>query len=538
MRALGCALLVVSSLCGCTTDNELELAGTIRVTVTSVDGADPPGEDAPLPPNLGDVTVAWGFTAEFLDAEGNLDTSFDGFARIGVVPGAVDAVEGAGAAGRNIRFSEGRAEGVAHVTAVFGPSRLWLEDLGYVPAAPGETPTCANGEDDDDDVVADFPNDPGCAFADDMSEEEGSFVTGVSQIIHYDLPTLADVQGRGSTTPFPAVAVNIKTNSPSQVIVTRVSSTGFFVTDIGDPAGAYNHMFAFNFNTPVGMRVCNRLNILTGTVAEFFGFTELSFPSYEVGRVDPLADKPCRRDDDCGGGEFCEKLGVYTLDGVCQRCLVPDPVVLDSTNLLDGAYLETLESGLVTVEQLRISPNLGPNTPEEVDDLVFAFTPTASNCDLNGDGVIDFEDLREGTCSNQCAADPQCSDWTGFASRGNYKGHRGNGSGQCGFDAACILINTGTAQGFNVLENRGNTLAYVTGVLRNFSGGSLNWTIETRCGDDLGCNFSQACHDVQGCLAECDAADQACIDECNLPRDPSRACITPATEDDNDAGTN
>lgn len=530
--------LVAALLSACTTDRELDLKGTIRVTVTAVDGNAPPDEDAPLPPNLGATSVPWAFTAEFLDAEGNLDTTFNGFTRVSVVPGAVDSIEGPGAIGRNVQFSEGRAEAVAHVTAVFGPSRLWLEDLGYVPAPPGVTPLCANGIDDDGDVTADFPNDPGCAFADDMTEEGGTLVTGVSPVVHYELPTLADVQGRSSTTPFPAVAVNIKTNSPSSVIVTRVASAGFFVTDIGDPIGEYNHMFAFNFNTPVGMRVCNRLNILSGTVAEFFGFTELAFPSYEVGRVDPLASTPCRRDDDCRGGEFCEKLGAYTLDGVCQRCLVPPPTVLDNTNILDDPFLESLESGLVTVEQLRISPNLGPNTPEEVSELVFAFSPTASNCDLNGDGETDFQDQREGTCSNQCAADPECSDWIGFASRGNYKGHRGNGTGQCGLSAACILVNTGTAQGFDVLEHRGKTLAYVTGVLRNFSGGSLNWTIETRCGDDLGCNFSDACVDIQGCLADCDAADQACIDECNLLRDPSRACITPATEDDNDAGTN
>ena len=133
----------------------------------------------------------------------------------------------------------------------------------------------------------------------------------------------------------------------------------------------------------------------------------------------------------------------------------------------------------------------------------------ASNCDLNGDGQVDFENAREGACSNQCGSSAGCSEWTAFAARGNYKLAR---------QTLVILANTGTAQGFDPLAHKGETIASLTGTLRNFSGGSLNWTVETRCGEDLVCNFDEACQ--------------------SEPIPSSLACIAPATEGDNDAGTN
>ena len=275
----GAILLVVALvfllLQGCTVDGDFEPQGSIRVTITTVDGKQPPTAGAPLPANVGDKEAQWAFTADVIGVDKQVDTSFNGFARLKVVPGAVNGVTGETAQGRNIRFVDGHAEGIARVTAVFGPSRLWLEDLGYVPALPGQSAGCANGIDDDGDVAVDYPNDPGCAFADDNSEEAGAYLTGVSQAVSYARPTIADVQGHGSQTPYPAVGVDIKTDADNYVVVTRVASSGFFVTDLGDPTG-YNHMYAFNFNTPEGMRVCDRLSHLSGTAAEFFGFTEIN----------------------------------------------------------------------------------------------------------------------------------------------------------------------------------------------------------------------------------------------------------------------
>ena len=81
-----------------------------------------------------DNRVAWARTPT-----GELDP-FDGMVRLSTRPGAIHHLEGEGALGRNILLKGGKATGIAKVTAVYGPSRIWVEDIGYKPAAPGVTP--------------------------------------------------------------------------------------------------------------------------------------------------------------------------------------------------------------------------------------------------------------------------------------------------------------------------------------------------------------------------------------------------------------
>ncbi|AUX45554.1 hypothetical protein SOCE26_070480 [Sorangium cellulosum] len=468
-----------AALAGCGSDGgPLTGVSSFRVEVVSVNGAPPPPADLPLPANRGDTADVWAFTIEARDPAGR-PAPFDGMVRLSVEPGAVLDVaseeEGA-AVGRNIRLRGGVASGVVRVTAAYGPTRLWVEDIGYQPAPRGQKPVCANGLNDDapGDVLIDFPADPGCAFADDDTEEEGSFSAGNSQPVAYALPTVADVQGGGSTTPYAFEGIQINTAAPRRVVVTRVARDGFYVTDLTGEDGGYNHLFAFNFNTPANMRVCDRLEYLAGTVNEFFGFTELSFPSYEIAGF--------------RAGDVCP---------------VPEPRVLDARTIADPVAMERLESGLVRVEGYHISANFGPK-PATGN----TFGPDRSNCDLNGDGQIDFASPSEGRCANTCSDDPECSEWTSYSARGNYK--ISNGS-------SMIQVQTGTVSAFDPTSHRGEVLGAVSGTLRNFSGGSLNWTIEARCPDDLAC-------EAPGCVP--------------APKPSKEACVRARSLDDNDAETN
>ena len=144
-----------------------------------------------------------------------------------------------------------------------GSTRLWAEDIGYVPVDPGEPPACADGKDNDQDGNTDFPQDPGCAFANDNTEGTGSFAAGVSPPVFFGKPRLGDVQGRGAQTPYAQEGVDVATEPAAGVdcganpelcpnlIVTRIASDGFYATDTSDVNG-YNHMFAFTFNSPGG----------------------------------------------------------------------------------------------------------------------------------------------------------------------------------------------------------------------------------------------------------------------------------------------
>jgi hypothetical protein len=497
--------IAIATLAGCTESLPVVATGSFRVRVTQIDGKDPPTFDAPLPANSGDRLEQWEFAAEALDARGALDTAFAGYARMSVVPGSGYEVQGAIEGGRNVKFTAGRAAGSAGVTSMFGVTRLWLTDVGYEPAPIGVVPACSNGVDDDGDVLVDFPNDPGCAFANDMSETEGSLRTGVSQPIYYARPTIADVQGRGTATPYAAVAVDIEAKEPHVLVVTRVASDGFYVTDLADLATGWASIFAFNFNTPHGMRICDRLTVLSGTASEFFGFTELSFPSWEL---DPYFE-----------GESCP---------------VPEPAVLAPETVLDPVKMEANESGLVRLEGYKVASHLGQKTPIDCakspadcarPGLRWGFALDRSNCDVNGDGVLDFYGDAEGSCVQQCDEDPECSEWNEFVSVRAFKMYRplGAPAGQraCFATDACIRVTT-VAAGFDPRgydRDPALSLIAVTGTLRNFSGGSLNWTVEARCVDDVVCDFDQ----------------KACVPKV-VPS--SLACAKGRTEIDNDAGTN
>ena len=521
------SILLLGALSSCTKDGTpLTGISSFHVTVTGVNGKPPPAADAPLPANTGATLDTWDFEIEARTPEGK-PNAFDGIVRLSVRPGAVLGVQGDGAVARNIHMKGGKASGKVTVTAVYGPTRLWVEDVGYAPADPSKKAQCENGKNDDpdDDVLVDYPNDPGCAFADDDSEAEGTYAAGVSPPVHYALPRLSDIQGHASETPYPFEGIEVKVDPPQHVIVTRVSSDGFYVTDI-DPAevtGGYNSLFAFNFNTPARMRICDRVTYLAGTVNEFFGFTELSFPSY---RLD------------------------FPIEGQ-EECEIPEPTVIRRKVLADDIAMEKLESGLVRIENFHVASKFGPKPVEKnVPDA------DHSSCDLNGDGQVDFQSPDEGGCSDVCAADPECSEWTTFSARGNYKGYFTECSEDqpkpctkdtdcstgtcvmsacatdlapkaCATDKDCktgtctiggqIQIQTGTISAFDPTAHKGDTLKGVTGTMRNFSGGSLNWTIETRCPDDLSC-------DGAGCVPE--------------PLSSKAACVRLRTDSDNDQGTN
>ncbi|HRI63770.1 MAG TPA: hypothetical protein PK156_06015 [Polyangium sp.] len=474
-------LLILLSLAGCT-DAAPPLPGlsTFYVRVTKVNGGDLPASDSPRPANKGDIEEIWDFEIEARSPFGE-PVAKEGMVRLSVEPGVVAGVIGGDAQGRNIRLVNGKAQGTARVTAVYGQARLWVEDLGYLPKPIADKPLCSNGVDDNGDGLIDFPADPGCAFADDDTEDGGTFAAGTSQPVYYSLPRLNDIQGNGATTPYPYEAVQIETQGSLPVVVTRIASDGFYVTDMSQQANGYNHIFAFNFSAPVKMRVCDQLTYLSGTVVEFFGFTELSFPSFKL-------DEQLIRDQ-LKNNTPCE--------------LMPTPTVLDSMIINDPKEMEKLESSLVRIEGFTIGKIFGP---KPVVNLI----PDAdhSNCDLNGDGQVDFEDDIEGACSNNCASDVNCTEWTSYAARGNYKVFSGG---------TMIQINTGTAAEFDPVAHKGETLTAVTGTMRNFSGGSLNWTIETRCPDDLLCSRA-------GCAKE------------DLPS--TKACIRPRTIGDADQSTN
>jgi hypothetical protein len=562
MLALAGAIGWVSS-CASAPDHPDLGPGTFHVVIQSVNGnATLPTAGNPMAPNLGNTSDDWAFTIEARTPTGNLDTSFKGYVRLTVAPGTVVGVNG-DTTTRNVLMANGTASGVVQLTGVYGPAHLWVEDLGYVPAAQNTTPKCSDGIDNNSNGLIDFPADPGCYYADDDTEDGGTYSSGVSPAVEYALPKISDVRGKART-PFSNEAIQIATAEPEYLVVTRVSGNGFFVTDVNptEMAKGYNSLFSYNFSTPANMQVCDRVVQLSGTTTDFYGFTQLSFPSYLTSYTVLGAD----------GGAYNPKDGI-------PGCKVPEPILLDPTQPLPfsgdknttSAALYPYEASLVRLKGFTIASKFGAGV---VDPKTMNITKGNSNCDFNGNGQIDYTTVDgqqgpEGICSNTCDNDPDCSEYTAYSARGQYKVSHGtcgvydacaplvgsaactaqtapctwdsttttcNGGTLCGqFNkqsdcasahcswtlsaATMILINTSTVSTFDPVHNAGNPIDVVTGSLTEFSGGTLNWTVEARCADDLVCPASMGCA-VQDIVPT------------------YKACVLVRTIDDPDQGTN
>jgi hypothetical protein len=448
-------------------------------------------------------------------ADGSIDTAYNGFVRISVKPGTVVDLNGDGTDGRNVLLHGGVAEGVGvSVAGSFGPTYIWAEDIGYVPADPKRTPppACSNGIDDNNNGDIDFPAERGCAFANDDTEDLGGYASGASPPIYFTSPRIADMRGvaqGGAATAFPHQQVTIDTGWNADklafdhsVIITRIASDGFYATDIDDPRG-YSSVFAYNFSAPPQMRVCDRMKSFGGTASDFFGFTEMGFPTWELEEWDPLK----------------------------RPCLVPTPHLFTAQELGrddKAAYVTTTALTKNIAAMVRVMNNPDPSPSKNVDvhigkhfgpdfpDVKGGLIPTdnATNCDFNHDGKIDFNTDPEKTCSANCAADLECSEYSNFLSQSAFVIYVAGGDPVTGsLITGSIQANGSASAQFDPVANRGKPIHSFTGTLRYFSGGT-QYTIEARCEDDI-------------------VLDQ------NAPIiDTGRACVHARTSSDNSSASN
>lgn len=435
-------------------------------------------------------------TVRALDTSGNVDSTMNGWVQISSKPGAIERLVGPGTDGRNLKLTNGESSEVeVRVTNAYGVTYILADDLGYEPKDPLATPRpqCANGIDDDGDGVNDFPADEGCAFANDDSEAGGSYAQGASPAIYYQLPRIADVRGLtckdgvcsgNGKTAYPKEAVQLDTGYHDtaggavydfDMVVTRLSSDGFYVSDVKDTRGGFNSVFSFNFAAPPGMRVCDRLKTFAGTATEFFGFTQVAYPTWTLEQWDPT-QRPCLVPEP----RVLGPLDVPGPRGSKGEVVVP-PQLLPLTASLVRAFTPGGDDPLTAT----ISPNFGP------DDMVqeagaFIPSPNATNCDLNKDGRIDFaKEAPEARCAEACARDPGCTEYSNFASQSSFRITISDGA-----KVGAIQANATSSAEFHPLEMKGKRIRSFSGTLHFFSGGG-QYTIEARCKDDIVIDLDQ-----------------------------------------------
>lgn len=477
----------------------------------------------PLPLVVG-KPLSFKFKVTALDAAGNTDPTVTRYVRISSKPGAIDPLTGPDTDGRNVLLKNGESATIeAHVSNAYGPTYIVADDLGYVPADPlrDPPPQCANGIDDDGDGKIDFPADEGCAFANDDDEREGTYGAGTSAPIFFALPRIADIRGLtcdpslgcsgNGATPYPRQQIQLDTGLRDNgsftfdTVVTRVAADGFYVTDLGedltaDPtlaarfAAGFSSIFAFNFNAPPRMRTCDRMKTYGGTANEFFGFTQISYPTWTLEEWDPSK----------------------------RICLVPEPERLTPSLIKDTPSLLRRSAGFVRVEtapdgsqKAKVTPKFGPGDVQKTPAGAYGPTPDASNCDFNKDGKITFAPGDpENDCNAACAADPECTEWSNFATRSTFRITVTDSNGAI----AAVQADATASAGFDPVAMKGKEIRHFAGTLHFFSGGA-QYTIQARCKDDIIVPLTEA---PFGTDKPCTTDDQ-CTPAAGLP--PDFKCI-------------
>jgi len=562
----GVVAVLATGLFSCASDGFGGVKATRRLAVRFVGEALTGSPSEPLS-LLVDTPARFQIEIEALRLDGTRDTSFSRYVRIAAKPGAVEPLAGEGTDGRNILLTAGISQ-TAEVSLVnaFGVTYLVADDLGYIPSDPLRTPppACADGKDNDGDGAIDYPADEGCAFANDDAEEGGTYAEGASPPIYFRLPRIAQIRGKkcdptrgcsgNGATPYPKQQVQVDTgyseplgieDIPSfrfSTVITRLSSDGFYASDLSDAPDGFNNIFSFNFNAPPRMRVCDRLKTFGGTANEFFGFTQIAYPTWTLEEWDPNR----------------------------RLCMVPEPTLLLPGIIADTTELLELSGGLVraqtdaaTRSSVRVTPKFGPgNTPCRVgaevkvpDDyttcdkdpltnqFIFVPGPNETNCDFDKNGRIIFQaGTPEADCSTGCTKDAECTEYSNFLARSTFRLTVTNANG-----SGAVQADSSASASFDPIAMKGIEIRSFTGTLHYFSGGS-QFTVEARCSDDIIVDLTQAprradlpCTQTAGCPEgyEClELADQT--RGCRARRDdrpdltpPPQACVFPRTSIEN-----
>jgi hypothetical protein len=213
------------------------------------------------------------------DHKGQVADWFDGEVHLDVNP----VGELADGMSEWVTIEAGKAENVpVSIAGVHGPAAIWVEDKGEL-------------------------------------DKPGSYATGASPRLFVGDPLLADLQVTDNhrVSPLAGDFVDVEL-AGREVVVTAVTNDGFYISDKGAPD--YGGLFVFTHSRARGVETGDRVIQLAGTAEDFFGFTELAFPSWQTSGKLPL----------------------------------PQPIVITPQMTADDAAMERLESGFVEIRNARV----------------------------------------------------------------------------------------------------------------------------------------------------------------------------------------
>lgn len=378
----GLAGLAALALAGCVdeyVDTEPKLSSfAVHLVDPSVAGS----PEAPIPVPLGDYELR--LEAQALGTDGR-PFPWNGVARVKVTPGRTPSVRTDCPPERSfdacaipdaldrIRFVDGVAKDVAvRISGVHSETAVWIVDdlgggtssgaVGLAPLFHFEAPTLAaiNAIPPGKDTMTSWFIESGTRGDFVRMEREG-FVFATREKPE-DACTLAD--------PGP---------TRRDLIVTAVTAQGFYVTDLSEPPnpshpGNFGHLYVFNFSFPEGLQPGDRIYMLEGSIQEFGGHSQISFPVYRTSYCNLVEG-----DDEASVARVRAEQRALELEALAA--LEASAPVIDSSvcgtgigalscgHAAQNRDIESLESAVVVVPEVK--------TPE-----------MWVRCDFDGDGDV------------------------------------------------------------------------------------------------------------------------------------------------------
>lgn len=218
-----------------------------------------------------------------------------------------------------IKVVDGEWAGDVLIEHAFGPTRIWASDVG------------------DEDVD---------------SGRVASWATGVTEPIWYEKPTIAQMQATSDpeTNAIDGEYAEILVEG-RQVVVTALTTNGFWVSDILDEPGSGNSLFVYTFSKPGDEYVPGAsIALLNGIDQEYLATTQLYWPTIEAGDA------------------------TYP---------VPDAIALDPSFACDQDAMEGLESSRVEALGWQVPADFTESSEDYADYLDYGQWPLVSgNCTI------------------------------------------------------------------------------------------------------------------------------------------------------------
>lgn len=465
-----CALIgaLLFTLAGCEHDKfELDhRVETFKVDISRIEASGTvstgsgPGysSDDPLPIPL--QTVKLRVTVVAYDENGELYTDFDRPVSFRVTPGQLLSVSSSNAELSALSLAPmkgGMTDGevTIEVANVYGSVVVWAQDSApeMVYTEPVST-SDASGGDETGNANYSFQT-PVEPVDWEPAAPYRTHAAGASQTIYFGSPNVIDMQRMNEydsfttasscsegiasctinnrTSSFVANFLTINAMAPYEcLVVTAITNAGFYVTDLsahyadleGDTSyrlqmepytralSHFGHLFVYNFSYPDDLALGDCLKTITGTVQEFSGNTQVTFPSWTKNDryvtdeslipepvemvFDPerLAGSHCgssaTEDDDCyvddrsNGYRLCM---AYRDRATQYACKGEEKGELPCT---DTGFKDNLE-----LEFVHCAHNWRNFDSESLESALIKFTNVKpsnkfEDCDRNGNGVIGF----------------------------------------------------------------------------------------------------------------------------------------------------